>query len=362
MNRKPSRESRALRSVTEEARLHPAPELDDGVERRLFATIASQARPKQAARPRRRPFVWLVPTGAAAATCLFVWHLQDSDPVAEHSPAALPIPAAAPTSSVVEGDRLAVGDVLSAHDSAIEVSHPERARWWLEPGSRALLVAQRPRLVVRLLEGALRAEVRPSAVAERFVVESVGTRVAVRGTVFRVALESDGSAVSVERGVVAVGPLDPSAADPVLLRAPADARFSHDGQLHVKARETRVAPKPTRRSLPLVAPAPTTSAPGLLETIPDELTITQVEDGVALAVEAVTRCFEEHTIPSENARITVRTALTLDVLPDGTVSSVLLTPPLSPIVQECSERDARGAPFGSSAAGATITRWLELVR
>lgn len=359
MRRDESGEARALESVTEEARRQPVPELGDALERRLFDTLAERSRAMPAQPSRSRSSMWLLPAAAAIAA--------GASLLTRPAPKVVPDEAQTTSATVelpptVDGPRLSVGDVLAAHETPREVVHEGRARWVLEPGSRALVVAQNTRIVVRLLEGALRADVTPGDVPERFVVEAAGTRVAVHGTVFRVALDADGSVVNVEHGVVAVGPLDGSLSDPVLLRAPADARFSHDWQLHVKPRKAQTSKQPHRKQLPLMAPPPAPSAVSLLEPGADELTITEVEDGVATVVEVVTRCFEEHTVPSEDARIFVRTEITLEVLPDGTVGSVALSPPLSPIAQECSERDARVASFASSDAGATITRWLELTR
>jgi hypothetical protein len=79
-------------------------------------------------------------------------------------------------------------------------------------------------------------------------------------------------------------------------------------------------------------------------------------------IEAVSGCFRENTEPTSNVKVSVRTSVTLEVTPEGTISTVNFEPPLSPSMQVCSEERIQSVRFASSAEGASVTRLLELSR
>jgi ferric-dicitrate binding protein FerR (iron transport regulator) len=353
---KRSQADRALSAVTDEARRQPAPEPSEALEGRLFDAIASQrvGPAERASRGRSRP-VWIVPaavTLAAAAAAIALW----PKPLDAPTPPAVPQQLAG-----IDGDVVAADRVLTAARESIEVRHAGRAVWRLEPGSQASVLESGSKIRVRLLSGALRAEVVPGA-PERFVVQAGETRVSVHGTVFRVALEGRESVVDVERGVVAVAPLRGTSGEPLFLRAPSSGRFGSDGRLRTSVASNRPkierAPYVRRHASEQPGSPPSASAE---PAPPHELTIGEVEAGVATVVQAITRCFHEHTAPEGGVRVTASSTVTLTISPEGAVTDLRFAPPLSPPVQACSERDARTARFVPSK-GSTVTRVVELWR
>lgn len=366
MRKVPRRQRRALRAALEEARRHPLPvRQDPQLEERLMASIARQPRPRHAGPP-RRAVGWLVPGFASAALAAGVAFWLWASP---ESPRLEPPSLALAPGADIDGDRLSSAQIVRAPEAPIEVTHDGRATWVLEAGGEATVLESGARIRVRLLRGALRARVDPGDVSDRFVVEAAQTRVAVRGTIFRVAIEGDENLVEVERGAVAVGPLDAPEASHVLLRAPAQGRFDSTGRpcasphAAPSATSSGVARHPgpdarAARGQPEAAPSAAASS----AASPRDLTVSEVEEGVATVVQAVSRCFEEHTALTPNVRVRVRTSMTLDVDPDGSVRDVRFDPPLAPALHACSDQDARAARFAPSQNGATVTRVIELSR
>lgn len=353
------RKERALEVVVEEARREAPRELSPEFEERLFAALAERGSgPARVQSARLLPRVLAVAALVAAALGYALWR--------EPAPSPSPVVAARVESPTLDGDELERPELI-AGDEAVEVLHQGRARWWLEPGSRALVRETRGRIRISLESGALRADVVPSKEHERFVVEAGGARVAVRGTVFRVALEGGDSVVEVTEGTVAVRALNDVSSEPVLLRSPARAVFGHGsngakvaakgegrGAVRKRGLEQPVTSVPSRTPLEL--------PPVVDSTPPDQLTKTDVDALVTSVLEAVTRCFTEHTVASHGVRVHVRSSLTLAVAPDGSVTNALFSPPLSPPVHACSERAVLALSSAPSQKGLTVTRIIELSR
>lgn len=365
----------ALDAVLEEARRVPAPELDwDRIQQRMWQAIDREPAPVKRTFALRA--LWTVPALAVAAGAV-LWFGQStvdsSSPVATVSQEA----------SAIDGDALERDELLQAGPSGLRVTHSGRAEWTLEPNATASVLEHGNVVRVRLVSGSLRARVVPTPEKERFVVEAAGTRVAVHGTVFRVAMEEARNLVDVEEGVVAVAPLDQKRAESVLLRAPAHAEFALSGvpleSKHAldEKRAARLAPalkKPRTTARALSSgevsaseanevqsdEAPT--APSASSAAHQRLTIGEVEEGVAPVVAAITRCFRAGSEASRNLRVTAQSAVTLKVAPDGTLEKLTFNPPLSPSVQSCSERETAEVRFAASIEGASVTRVLELTR
>lgn len=349
-------EIRALTQVTEEARRDALPDSShDDLERRILAAVESPAF-SLPTRPHPARRFWLAVPAVALAAAASVFFLK-------RPPEPPPSPSMMLTSRTeMDGDALTPQALLTATTDPLEVVHEGRARWVLEPGSRARVLASSPSIRVRLLSGSLRADVTPGPNLKRFLVEALETEILVHGTVFRVKLEQEKTLVSVDQGVVGVRSRRFPSAKVVLLKAPASALFSPDGAPSVgpatPQRDQR--PQPIRK--PLSAPSSPQDLPIPSEAVPREPTIGEVEAGMTTVVQAVTRCFEEHTTQPGNGTIRVQTAVTLEIAPDGTVNVVRFAPPLSPSVQTCAERETRTGRFAPAGRPATITRVLELSR
>jgi hypothetical protein len=273
-------------------------------------------------------------------------------------------------SSTLDGDQLGPERALSARDAELHVVHAARASWTLERHSRAVVLDHGPVVRIRLDAGSLRASVVPTAARERFVVEAGEVRVAVHGTVFRVELQQGQSTVTVQEGVVAVGPRRAGGATASLLRAPAFAEFALDGTAlerpTVELTEALPPPAPPARAArpsahpPSQEPGPAGEDEALL--LPRELTLEEVEEGLTPLVAIAMRCFEQHTPSAGNLTIRVRTSMVVDVEPHGEVSSLRFDPPLSPAVQECALSEARLVAFAEASDGTRVSRVLDLSR
>lgn len=367
-----------LAAVLEEARRVPAPELDwDAMQGRLWRSI------DQAPKAESRRWSWqsLGAVAALAAATAGVFWLAPRTAPSPHATASI-----ATQVDTLDGDVLARDELLQAGPNGLHVSHRGRAEWVLAPHASASVQEHGDVVRIRLVAGSLRAEVVPTEQKERFIVEAAGTRVAVHGTVFRVELAGDRNLVDVEEGVVAVGPLEPTQAVPVLLRAPTHAEFALAGSPLVHSQAVAIkqgahenhASRRVRRwtatATPLASapvevteatpaepalPAATTEEPAPL---PQRLNIGEVEEGVTPVVEAIARCFRENTPGSHSLKVSAQSAVTLSVAPEGSIEQVSFAPPLSPTVQSCSEHALSELRFAPSLEGASVTRVLELAR
>jgi FecR protein len=229
-----------------------------------------------------------------------------------------------------------------------------------------VLASREERVTVQLERGSLLAEVVPNPKPATFVVEALGARVAVHGTVFRVSVESGRVIVQVLEGTVAVGPL--GGVPTFFLKAPAHGDFAPDGRSGSidgrplgASEERRAEPlklAPRQQPSQPTSPAPLASSAPL----PLEPSINDIETGVAPIVEAAATCFSQHTTSAEGVQITVRTALSLKITPSGAVSDVEFQPPLSPDAEECAAARIARVTFVPSEQGVSVTRMLELKR
>jgi hypothetical protein len=272
----------------------------------------------------------------------------------------------------LSGDKLAVGDRVVAGAQAVRVEHAGRATWTLSPGGRATVALVGRYLTVRLETGSVTADVVPSPRPESFAVEVKGTRVAVHGTHFTVQRLGDHAKVTLERGVVAVGPTSERGhTQGWLMTAPATGTFSLDGAStgHVEQGKpapegTAAARKPARA--PAAAPTPAPAAPAQATGAPTPLPIQPTDDELTRGAEQVAAtvrsCFAKHTESDQGMRISAHSKLSIDIAPGGNIQTLHFNPPLAPSVQRCSAGVMQSVHFAASKQGATVTRTLKLQR
>ncbi len=382
-------QSRALRAVIEEVKRSDPHAVDwESMEANLMREVRRQA--PRTKRETWQPFAWFAVPLIGVALAFALW--SRSENAAEHP--TTPAPELA-QSSELNGDAVGAEEVLHTTATPLVINHAGRATWTLTPGSSAKVLSSVGVLRIRLLSGALHAEVVPSAEPERFVVEAADTRVAVHGTVFDVVLRSDRTLVDVQQGVVAVGSVTRPSRASTLLHAHEHGEFDLNGAPLVSraaapersARRVALRPPPPA-ALPSSEPAPepavatqeveelTPAEPSSEASaevaqvqeerpappLPFEPTIGEVEAGVSALIDGVSRCLKEKTNDAGNVRIIVRTSVTLEIAPDGSVSAATFSPPLSPGVHECSTEEAYAVRFPASIEGASVTRLLELSR
>jgi ferric-dicitrate binding protein FerR (iron transport regulator) len=331
---------------------------------RVEAALMAQARREKPKAPSAPRGVMWGALALAAAVALWVGLRAPQS-------AETPVPqanAARTPAAVRDGDALELGSRIEAVRSAITVSHPGHAVWKLLAGSSAFLAERGERVVVHLEHGSIIARVVPNPKPETFVVETDTARVAVHGTVFRVTLRGGRLLVKLHEGSVAVGPKDGS---PVfMLKAPASGDFALDGRTGEVSGSVPSEPSESdaRDDLPKSVPArvvprptlPSAAPPAPSVELPDELSIGDIEDGVSRVVDATSTCFRQFNQPKPGLEITVRTALTLKVQPDGSVADVDFQPPLAPDVERCATASVSQIRFASSKQGSSVTRMLEL--
>lgn len=359
------REEEILRRVVREVRSDAVPELDwDEMEARLMR------RAQRADVVRKSSFDWrpfaLVGLAAAGAALLVAVTRKPAPPI----PAPAPAPQAK-KSSDTNGDTLEVGSSIVATDQPVRVRHRDRAVWTLSPGSKATLLQRVGRLILRLESGSIHSEVIPNLGHDAFVVEVGEARISVQGTVFKVELRGDRIRVGVSRGAVGIGPRTAVAAPPVfVLEAGSQGDFALDGRTgHVNKAERASGavhapartPAQAARERAATEPAPSASATSP-EELPTEPSIADIESGVMDVVEVAGSCFTRHTAPGDGVEVTVRTAVTLEIRPEGSAEIVEFSPPLSPAVEACAEAGVRQLSFARSLEGAKVTRLLELKR
>ena len=369
-----------LRRLTEEAREAPLPELDwDGVEAKLFDSLDVDVNDERSplldpaadsTGPRgSRWLPWGVgaAVAVAAAAALFVGLPTQKAP---GSDAPQPV-AQAGSSLSIGGAGLALRQEVRSRGRAIVVKHDGRAQWTLAPASRARVVSRGRFLTVELLEGSLTAEVTPRPnEPEHFAVEVDQSRIAVRGTRFVVTRTGDGTDVTVDKGVVAVGPSGtPGATDGWLLTAPASATFSSDGSqarrlsggvvqskvATVEVDDTKVRPRKAASGAPPKARVPSVAAPA----VQAELTRSQVLERVASSAQ---QCFVKHTPKRDGMQISVETSVGLTFLESGKLGALAFDPPLAPAVQACVSSASRSLSVSKSDSKSRASRRVVLGR
>jgi ferric-dicitrate binding protein FerR (iron transport regulator) len=352
----------ALRRLVREARAESTPDLDwSRIEERLVLQ-AERATP-QPAKSSRQPWAW---GGLALAAAATVWLVSAGSPVTRLPLSRSDTENLAPP--VRNGDSLAIGSRIETADGEAMVMHPGRAQWTLAPGSSAVLAGHDERITVQLERGSVLSHVVPSPKPETFVVEAAGTRVAVHGTVFRVALSSGRVIVDVQEGIVGVGPL--GSAPSFFVSAASHAEFAADGRsgsvdgkpVRVGAAARSEAGKPTATRGSFAAAPGDAPAPAPAAELPYEPSINDIEAGIARIVDVTSTCFRERTPGNDGVEITVRTALSLNIVASGEVTDVDFQPPLSPAAAACANAGIAHVRFTPSQRGSKVTRLLELKR
>ena len=343
------RAERVLDELTRELRSSPSPELDwAAIESRLPKTPAPDGKP-------HFPTLRLLLSAAAFAVIAVAlsWRLAPVEPqalVVSERPAPVEV-------GPLDGDALLPGAQVTATNEPKSVEHPTRATWTLSPGSRASIVEQGGRLVVRLEHGSLRAQVVPSTAPETFAVEAADVRVAAHGTVFEVSLATEGVGVDVTEGRVLVGPRARPGVGK-LLQSPSVQPFSLVGE----PLEKPVAKPRERVFKPSVAPE-LTAPPAMPESNEPEQPATEEVERIVNEVVALTSsCFRQRTVASDGVKVTAHTALTLRTTREGSISEVAFDPPLAPSVQACVNAGAPALHAAPTRAGFSATRSVDFER
>jgi hypothetical protein len=356
-------EIEALREVIREAAQEPAPELDwERVEARLFERLERPEAPARGLRAWR----YALAIAAAAAVALVGFGLLRSSPEQVADQARSVEQLAAPkligpeVSGKVDGTRLAVGDRVVSGAREIVVEHAERASWTLLPGSAAALRDVGERLTIQLESGAVLSSVVPNARAESFAIVTGDVRVAVHGTRFRVERRDHRALVTVEEGVVAVGPATTGATEGFVLHAGDQGSFTLDGKTGTVQRAATAELEPAVTPPARVVQRPPSAPPAApIASLPETPTTAELERGLDGVAAAVTRCFLDHTKSGE-VRVTARTELSATVRPDGSISELAFDPPLAPAVQACAVGAGRAGKFPASEKGAVVERSILL--
>jgi hypothetical protein len=347
----------ALRRLVRDARAEPSPDLDwSRIEQRLL-----QQTKHPAPAVKRSPY--LLAWGAVAvAAASALWLAGTPSPRATSPSRAGAVAPVAP--EVQDGDQLAIGRRIETHEREAVVTHSGRATWTVSPDSSALLAGRGERITVRLERGSVLSKVVPNPKPETFIVEAAGTRIAVHGTLFSVALAGGHVIVQVREGTVAVGPLGGVPA--FLLTAGTTGDFAADGRsgtingLPVRESKSRPTGHHKQTPRPADSTASNTLAPVASADPPHEPSINDIETGIARVVEATSDCFTRFTQSTDGVQITVHTALSLKILDSGAVSEVDFQPALSPGAEECAAANIAEVRFAASQQGTSVTRMLEL--
>jgi ferric-dicitrate binding protein FerR (iron transport regulator) len=350
----------------------------DRIDQSLFARIEQEQKQEQALRLKLQDRRWAYFGSAAVAAAatlgiLLGWSHEPSSvrPGVTHADSlAGRIAEVRGDGSVVingvgatPGASVRLGDGVETRGAEATLVREGAANIVIEPNSRLLVRQVSGTLVLSLERGALEARVMPVSAGEAFAVDVADSRIAVHGTVLRVARVGDHAAVDLVEGVVSVGPA-PRFGQLLgsLITAPAHVEFSiadavktlnvsHDPSLvrsvPLSAASATAVPthleEPERslrsrsESSPLRPPAPAVS-PGHLDgrsPAPNVQGATTPEVGANESVEAaVVTCMRERP-RAENVTVVVSTTLYLDVGDDGAVRSARFDPPVLPEVNGC---------------------------
>jgi hypothetical protein len=337
---------RALDRVVAEARTDSAPELDWD---RIEARLDEEPRMPDAVRTPPARLRSAVLLAAAAVLLLVGWFAAGG-----RAPIALPSTPDAPPGAL-DGNALAEGSLVDASAEAVNVEHAGHSRWKLVRGGLARVTTRDGVVRVELQQGAIVANVVPSPRKETFVVEAAGTRVAVHGTAFRVALAKHRVYVSVTEGTVLVGPRSEPGAGRAL-SANERSIFTLEGTPLVGDQGVRA---------PASRPAGDRRGPASAERpreLPEQPSIDEVEKVVSLVNDLGTACFQKRTSTENGVRVTASTTVTLRALPNGRLELAGLEPPLAPQAQSCLAEGIQKLAIPESQRGIQITRRLELER
>ncbi|HEX6767125.1 MAG TPA: FecR domain-containing protein, partial [Polyangiaceae bacterium] len=300
MKSDPSITERALRRVLAEARAETTPELDwERIEARL--DNVEQLGSPDVVPPRGGRSRTTLLLAAAGLALALGWVAAGG-----RTPMSLPVATDAPRQAL-DGDTLSAGSRIDATTAEVAVEHARHSRWTLERGGRATVTSGGGVVRVELEAGALFAQVTPSNRKETFVVEAAGTRVAVHGTAFRVALTADHVDVAVTEGTVLVGPRDMPGSGRALT-AHESSSFTLSG-----------APIESERTASLPVSHKATdrrgvATPGRARELAQQPSIDEVEKVVSQVLELGANCFESRTATANGVRVTASTMITLRAL------------------------------------------------
>lgn len=256
-------------------------------------------------------------------------------------------------------DAILPASAFESGDEALQFALPGVATWTLAPHSRVVVdTVARPHRIT-LERGRVDAQVVPRKMRtdeESFAVIAGTTRVAVRGTVFSVSRDHRAVTVAVTRGSVAVSRLDGDGegGPEELLVGPAQAAFSLDGERIARPEgpaasatptsstaaseaEARVGPAPRREADP---PGSASGEPASPATpAPKRLSVAEAR-GVVLG--CLQQALDHPDDGGEGREVTVSSAVTVTLGPEGRVDAVRFSPPLRPDLQQ----RCGGALFG----------------
>lgn len=192
-----------LSKISGEMRALRIPEVDAAkIEEGLFAKLAKEPAPDRG----RGGFLSLPLAAAAiAAAALGYLVLRPAADAGSSASAGAPVPSGPGVTAVVATAPVDAAKRLVAEGEELKVVREGLATVVLEPGSSARVVRDDDVLTLDLERGAVRAYVVPRIAKERVVVLSNGVRVAVHGTVFRVARAGASTDVDLLRGTISLG-------------------------------------------------------------------------------------------------------------------------------------------------------------
>ncbi len=363
----PSLELRGVRKVVEEVKAAELPPIRwAALEAELFSELEGQL-PAGAVRPPKR--IQTAVLWAFSAAAIVVLGLVGQSALKRAGNLSAPVESSNVngrtwTKNQMNTSETRVGDHFVASHSDITIHDARLGTWTLFLGGEATLLQQTP-LVLQLAQGELRAEITPGLPPDSFVVQAAQTRVAVKGTIFRVHRQPDRIRVDVERGTVSVSSLG-AGRQVFELRAPASGDFALDASTGrvwepnptewVSGAQAKTAPTPT----PALAPRRVSSTHLAPETLPTTLSLNQVNAGVDSLIHIASTCLSETLASNGQLALTLVTQARLSVSPEGQLSELEFTPPLLPKTTECLRQRTRSLNFGSSQKGAELFRRLEI--
>jgi hypothetical protein len=333
----PTGDARLLSHLTREAREAPLPDVDfDRLEAALMAKVE-----KAPQRSTGRTLWYAVGGLAAAAAAILVFSAKP--PTAPEAPVAKAPVVTPPAAPVARTEH------VDATSGPKTFSREGLATWVLETGAVADVTDEGERVVVALRSGAIHVDVIPQPVKERFVVLVDQTRVAVHGTVFRVARSGTSVDVDVERGVVAVGAS--GEAPRWMVPAPSGGTFrtdATDGALRALVPFTALAPvavvSPSPRSPVVVPSAP--KGPTTTPTVGEKRI--EAAELRSRASALASDCFQAKNGLAPNVHVTVDTTLKLVTDDKGTITATF-DPPLAPPVEACVREGLRSLKANAGA-------------
>lgn len=255
-------------------------------------------------------------------------------------------PVAQAGSETLDGDRLEIGRLIQSDNSPVLVKHSGRASWTLAPGGRARLVSTGRYLTVRLEQGVIDASVVPRNLPESFAIQAGETRIAVRGTEFRVDLREQHAKVNVDHGTVVVGQAgEPGETDGWVLHAPAAGEFSLDGAKRGTNLEGSVD-APTVAAEPVVGPIEPTAK----QAVAKPAASLSLDAALEQLSGAAQTCFVKETPEVGGVRVSASTQLKIAVTADGKLDWIAFEPPLSPAVESCTRAQMAGVKVSPGSA------------